>query len=79
MNIVAAIRSEKRKIERQLRELEGRLNGLTAAAKALGDSAGSEVAKVKKRVLSAAARSKMSAAARKRWAKVKGGAKKALS
>jgi hypothetical protein len=35
--------------------------------------------RMQKRVLSAAARAKMSKAARRRWAKVKAGAKKAAS
>jgi prophage DNA circulation protein len=79
MNLVAAIRSEERKVEKELRSLKARLNGLRTAAKALGNSAGREVAQVKKRVLSAAGRAKISAAAKRRWAKVKGGAKKAVS
>jgi hypothetical protein len=48
-------------------------------ANALGDSAMNGAGRMQKRVLSAAARAKMSKAARRRWAKVKAGAKKAAS
>jgi hypothetical protein len=79
MNILATIRREERKLEKQLRTLEDRLGGLRGAAKALGNSAGKQAARTKKRVLSAAARAKISAAAKRRWAKVRAGAKKAVS
>jgi len=45
------------------------LNGIRAAAKALGHSAGREIAQVKKHVMSAAARAKISKATKLRWAK----------
>jgi hypothetical protein len=45
------------------------LNGVRAAAKALGSKAGREVAQIKKRVMSAAARAKISRATKARWAK----------
>jgi hypothetical protein len=77
MNILAAIRREERKLEKQVGKLQGQLDGLTAAAKALGNSASTELGKVPKRVMSAAARAKISAAAKRRWAKVRAGAKKA--
>jgi hypothetical protein len=76
MNILAAIKREERKLEKQLGKLQHQLNGVRAAAKALGDSAGREVKTVKKRVLSSAARAKISKAAKKRWAKVRAQAKK---
>ena len=79
MNILAAIRREKRKLEKQVSKLQGQLEGLKAAAMALGNSASNEVGKARKRVLSAAGRAKISAAAKKRWAKVRAGAKKAVS
>lgn len=79
MNLVAAIRRQERKLEKQVQELEGRLARLRAAAKALGNSALGEAVHAKKRVLSAAGRAKIAAAARRRWAKVKAGAKKAAS
>ena len=76
MNILAAIKREEKKLEKQLGKLQHQLNGVRAAAKALGDSTSREVATVKKRVLSAAARAKISRAAKKRWAKVRAQAKK---
>jgi hypothetical protein len=71
MDILSAIKREERKLEKQLHKLRNQLNRVRAAAKALGDSTSRELKKVKKRVLSAAARAKISKAQRKRWAKVK--------
>ena len=79
MNILAAIKREERKLEKQLGRLQNELDGVRAAAKALGRSADRELTNVKKRVLSAAGRAKISKAAKKRWAKVKAQAKKAVS
>lgn len=79
MNILAAIRREERKLEKQLGKLQHQLNGVRTAAKALGGSAGKEVTKAKKRVLSSAGRAKIAAAARKRWAKVRAQVKRAAS
>jgi hypothetical protein len=79
MTILAAIRREQRKLEKQAAKLQGQLEGLKAAAKALGNSASKELGKAQKRVLSAAGRAKISAAMKRRWAKVKAGAKKAAS
>jgi hypothetical protein len=76
MSILAAIRREERKLEKQLGKLNHQLSGVRAAAKALGGSATRELAVVKKRVLSAAGRAKIAAAARRRWAKVRAKAKK---
>ncbi|MGA2098100.1 MAG: hypothetical protein ABSH39_17500 [Candidatus Acidiferrum sp.] len=78
MNILAAIKREERKLEKQLGKLQHQLDGVRAAGKALGNSAGRELVKVKKRVLSAAGREKISKAAKKRWAKLKAQAKKAV-
>jgi len=69
MDLLAAIKREERKLERELRKLESKFNGLRAAAKALGDSTIREVTQVKKRVLSAAAKAKISRATKARWAK----------
>jgi hypothetical protein len=77
MNILAAIKREERQLEKQLGKLNHQLNGVRAAARALGGSAEREVVGVKKRVLSAAGRAAMVKAARKRWAKVRKKAKKA--
>jgi len=77
MDILAAIKREERKLEKQLDKLHQRLNGVRAAAKALGDSTKQELTSTKKRVLSAAARAKIGKAAKKRWAKFRAQAKKA--
>ncbi|HEV2223329.1 MAG TPA: hypothetical protein VGR84_10030 [Candidatus Acidoferrales bacterium] len=79
MNILAAIKREERKIEKQLGKLQHELDGVRAAAKALGRSAERELTSVKKRVLSASGRAKISKAAKKRWARVRAQAKKAVS
>jgi hypothetical protein len=78
MTILAAIKREERKIEKELQHLQHKLEGIRSAAKALGHSTDREIKAVKKRVLSAAGRAKMVAAAKKRWAKVRAGAKKAV-
>jgi hypothetical protein len=77
MDILAAIKREERKLGKQLVKLQHQLNGVRAAAKALGDSTSREVTRVKKRVLSAAARARIGRAAKKRWAKFRALAKKA--
>jgi uncharacterized protein YhaN len=76
MNILAAIKRQERKLEKQLHKLNQQLSGVRAAAKALGDSAEREVLGKKKRVLSAAGRAAIARAAKKRWAKVRAQAKK---
>ena len=70
MNILAAIKREERKLEKQLGKLNSQLSGVRAA-KALGGSAEREGVGLKKRVLSAAGRAAIAKAAKKRWAKVK--------
>ena len=79
MDILAAIKREERKLEKQLSKLDHQLNGIRAAAKALGHSGEREVVGVKKRVLSAAGRAAIVKAMKKRWAKVRKQAKKAAS
>src|SRR4029077_4307632 len=69
MDLIATIKREERKLERELLKLQSKFNGLRAAAKALGDSTVREVTQVKKRVLSAAAKAKISKATKARWAK----------
>ena len=76
MDILAAIKREERKLEKQLSKLNSQLNGVRAAAKALGHSAEREVVGAKKRVLSAAGRAAIARAARRRWAKVRKQVKK---
>jgi hypothetical protein len=69
MDLLSAIKREERKLEKELAKLQGKLSGVKAAAKALGDSAVQEVTQVKKRVMSAAARARISKATKARWAK----------
>jgi hypothetical protein len=76
MDILAAIKREERKLEKQVGKLQHQLSGIRAAAKALGDSTSKELKVVKKRVMSAAARAKIGKAAKKRWAKFRAQAKK---
>jgi hypothetical protein len=76
MDILAAIKREERKLEKQLGKLNHQLSGVRAAAKSLGGSAEREVVGVNKRVLSAAGRAAIAKAAKKRWAKVRKQAKK---
>ena len=78
MNILAAIKREERKLEKQLGKLQKQLEGVQAAGKALGRSTGRELAGIKKRVLSEAGRAKIAKAAKKRWAMVRAQAKKAM-
>jgi len=79
MSILGAIRREEKKVKKQLAKLQNHLIGLQSAARALGKSASRDLTSVKKRVLSAAARAKMSKAAKKRWAIIKAKAKKAVA
>ena len=76
MDILAAIKREERKLEKQLGKIQHQLNGVRAAAKALGYSAGKEITVVRKRVLSAAGRAAIIKAAKKRWANARKQAKK---
>ena len=79
MDLLAAIKREERKLKKELGNLQHRLNGIRAAAKALGGKASREVAQVKKHVMSAAARAKISKATKLRWARFRAGKnKKAL-
>jgi len=76
MDLLAAIKREEQKLEKELSKLQGKLSGVRAAAKALGDTTVREVTQVKKRVLSAAARAKISRATKLRWARFRAQAKK---
>jgi hypothetical protein len=79
MDIFAAIKREEKKLEKEMSELQHRLNGIRSAAKALGHATAVEVKGAKKRVLSAAGRAAIAKAAKRRWAKVRKEAKKAVS
>jgi len=76
MDLLAAIKREERKLEKELAKLHGKLSGVRAAANALGDTTIKEVTHVKKRVMSAAARAKISKATKARWARFRAQAKK---
>jgi len=76
MHILAAIKREERKLEKQLGKLQHQLNGVRAAAKALGDPTNRELKTAKKRVMSAAARARISRATKARWAKFRAEKKK---
>ena len=78
MNILAAIKREERKLEKQLGKLQKQLDGVRAAGKALRNSANRELTGIRKRALSEAGRAKIAKAAKKRWAKVSAQAKKAM-
>ncbi len=79
MSILAAIKREEKKVAKQIAKLQHELVGLQSAAKALGKTANRDITRAKKRVLTAAGRAKISKAAKKRWAKVKAQAKKAIA
>ena len=79
MDILAAIKREERKLEKQLGNLNQQLRGVRAAAKALGHSTEREVVGAKRRVLSATGRAAIIRGAKKRWAKVRKQAKRAFS
>jgi hypothetical protein len=69
MDLLVAIKHEERKLEKELGQLQHKLTGIRAAAKALGSKASQEVTQVKKRVMSAAARAKIGKATKARWEK----------
>jgi hypothetical protein len=79
MDILAAIKREERRLEKELSKVQHQLNGVRSAAKALGASTIKEVKKVQKRVMSAAGKAKIAAAQKKRWAKIRAQAKKAVA
>jgi hypothetical protein len=79
MSILAVIRREEKKVKKQMAKLQGDLSRLQSAAKVMGVKANRELTSAKKRVLSATARAKMSKAAKRRWARIKAGARKASS
>ena len=79
MNILGAIRREEKKVKKQLAKLQHDFIGLQSAAKALGKSGNRDFTTAKKHVLSAAARAKISKATKRRWAKLRAQAKKAVA
>jgi hypothetical protein len=79
MSILAAIRREEKKVKKQLAKLQHDLIDLQSAAKVLGKAAGRDISRAKKHVLSAKGRARISRAMKKRWAKVRTQAKKAVA
>jgi hypothetical protein len=79
MSILAAIRREEKRVKKQLAKLQQDLAGLQSAGKALGMTASRDISRAKKRVLTAKGRAKISKAMKKRWAKVRAQAKKAVT
>jgi len=83
MSILSAIRREQKEVKKKLVKLQHQLSGLEEAAEALGNSTSRQVNRelmvVKERVLSAAGRAAIVKAAKKRWAKVRKRAKRAVS
>jgi len=75
VTLLQAIRNEERR-RAKLGKLQRKLDGIRAAAKALGRSAIQEGRTTKRRVLSAAGRARIAAAARRRWAKVRASARR---
>jgi hypothetical protein len=75
MDILAALKQEEAKLEKQVNVAQQRLEAVRGAMKILGRGVGSNAATggkpigKKKRVLSAAARAKISKASKERWAK----------
>jgi hypothetical protein len=78
MDILAAIKREERKLEKQLGKLNHQLSGVRAAVKALNGSAEREGVDMKRRALSAAGRAAIVKAAKKRWARVRRQTKRAM-
>ena len=80
MSILTAIRGEQKRVKKNLAKLQHQLNGLEAAAEALGKSTSRQVNRelkgTRKHIMSVAARAKMARAAKKRWAKIRAQAKK---
>ena len=70
MDILAALKQEEAKFEKQVNVTQQQLDTVRAAMKLLGGMNGSGKATGgKKRVMSAAARAKISKASKERWAK----------
>jgi predicted nucleic acid-binding Zn-ribbon protein len=70
MNILAALRREEAKLEKQTDKVRQQLDNVRAAMKILGrEASGGRPIVRKKRVMSAAARAKISRATKARWAK----------
>ena len=77
MDILAALRQEEAKFEKQVSTAQQHLDTVRAAMKLLGgmNNSGKQIG-TKKRVMSAAARAKISKATKARWAKFRAAKKK---
>ena len=73
MNIVTALRSQERAVEKQVRRLARELDALRTAITALSGEPGKRAPRRKRagRKMSAAGRAKIAAAQRARWAKIR--------
>jgi len=71
MNILAALKQEEAKLNKQAHKVQQQLDAVRAAVKILGRDAASSGKPIgrKKRVMSAAARARISEATKARWAK----------
>ena len=74
MDILAAIKREEKKLEKQLGKLQHQLTGVRLQR--LWGAPERELTSVKKRAMSAAARAGIGRAAKKRWAQFRAQAKK---
>jgi hypothetical protein len=69
MDILAALRQEEAKWEKEVSAAQQQLDTVRAAIKLLGGMSSGKTTGRKKRVMSAAARAKISKATKERWAK----------
>src|SRR6266480_1319279 len=72
MNILAALKREEAKLQKQADNLRQQLDAVRAARKILGRevaSSGKRIGRKKKRVMSAAARARIGKATKERWAR----------
>ena len=80
MNILAALKHEEAKLQKQADKVRQQLDAVRAARKILGReeaSSGKRIGK-KKRVMSAAARARIGKATKERWAKFRAAKEKGL-
>jgi hypothetical protein len=71
MNILAALKQEEAKLQKQANKVRQQLDAVRAARKILGREVASRTTGRKKRVMSAATKAKISKATKERWAKIK--------
>jgi len=78
MNILAALKHEEAKLQKQADKVRQQLHALRAARKILGREVASSGKRIgrKKRVMSAATKAKISKATKERWARFRAAKKK---